>query len=483
MLAELKPYPNALRAVPNEPWLGRVPAHWGTAKLKHVLTERNERGFPAEPLLAATQTKGVVLKSDYGSRTVEAMKDLHLLKLVRVGDFVISLRSFQGGIEFARTRGIISPAYTILHPRDSAAHGYLAALFKSRPFIGNLTLYVTGIRQGQNIDYVKLGRSSIPLPPPAEQAGIVLFLGAVDRKVNRFIRAKRRLIEVLTEQKQAIITHAVTKGLSPHAPGARFKPSGIDWLGDVPAHWEVLPFVRCTIERADYRGATPEKVESGTYLVTAKNIRKGWIDYETSKEYVRPDQYERIMRRGLPKIGDVLFTTEAPLGHVALVDREDVALAQRIIRFRLDEQVLRPRFALAAMLSQYFQTQLELRATGSTASGIKASKLPQLQIVKPPTVAEQDSIVEHVDRKTADINHAISDASREISLIREYRTRLVADVVTGKVDVRAAAASLPDEPAADDPTPDDDAQGADAEGGADAGGDEPEHAPGEEVEA
>lgn len=112
-------------------------AHWGTAKLKHVLAERNERGFPAEPLLAATQTKGVVLKSDYGTRTVEAMKDLHLLKLVRVGDFVISLRSFQGGIEHARHQGIISPAYTILYPRNHEAHGYLAALFKSRPFIGN----------------------------------------------------------------------------------------------------------------------------------------------------------------------------------------------------------------------------------------------------------------------------------------------------------------------------------------------------------
>ena len=153
----LRPYP-AYRNSGVE-WLGKVPEHWELRRTKTVLKQRTEKGFPNEPLLAATQTKGVVRKEQYENRTVLALKDLHLLKLVQVGDFVISLRSFQGGIEFARERGIISPAYTVLFPVQSEDHGYLAHLFKSAPYVENLSLFVTGIRQGQNIDYAKLARS------------------------------------------------------------------------------------------------------------------------------------------------------------------------------------------------------------------------------------------------------------------------------------------------------------------------------------
>ena len=146
-------------------WLGDVPAHWELRRTKTLLRERSEKGRPSEALLAATQTKGVVRKEQYENRTVLALKDLHLLKFVKIGDFVISLRSFQGGIEYAREQGIISPAYTILYTADSSLRDYLALLFKSKPYLENITLHVTGIRQGQNIDYSELSRSYLPLPP------------------------------------------------------------------------------------------------------------------------------------------------------------------------------------------------------------------------------------------------------------------------------------------------------------------------------
>ena len=187
-----------------------------------------KRGFPGEPLLAATQSKGVVRKDQYENRTVLALKDLQLLKLVRVGDFVISLRSFQGGIEYAREQGIISLAYTILYPRQPSDQAFLGWLFKSAPYIENLTLHVTGIRQGQNIDYSELSRSYIPLPPPDEQDAIVRYLDYVDRRVRRYVRARERLIGLLEEERQAIINQAVTRGLD---PGVRLKASGVEWLG------------------------------------------------------------------------------------------------------------------------------------------------------------------------------------------------------------------------------------------------------------
>ena len=140
----------------DSPWLERIPSHWQTVRMKSVLHERAMKGYPDEPLLTATQSHGVIRKSDYGARTVTATKDLHLLKLVEVGDFVISLRSFQGGIERCYHRGIISPAYTVLTSTSDTYRDYLTHLFKSKAFVSSLTLAVTGISEGQNIDYSKL---------------------------------------------------------------------------------------------------------------------------------------------------------------------------------------------------------------------------------------------------------------------------------------------------------------------------------------
>ena len=175
-------------------------------------------------------------------------------------------------------------------------------------------------------------------------------------------------------------------------------------------------------------------------------MRKGWIDYEVSKEFVAEQDYAAIMRRGLPKRDDLLLTMEAPLGHAALVDREDVALAQRVVRFRLDPDRLEARFVLRSVLSPYFQNQVLCRGTGSTAMGIKASKLPQLQILVPP-LPEQCAVLSWIDRECKPTDVAAERAQSEVTLLREYRTRLIADVVTGKLDVRDAAARLPDLPA------------------------------------
>jgi type I restriction enzyme, S subunit len=324
----LRPY-DAYRTTP-EPWLQRIPAHWELVRLKHVLAERNERGHPDEPLLAATQAKGVVRKDEYGSRTVVATKDLHNLKLVHVGDFVISLRSFQGGIEYARHRGIISPAYTVLYPRNIACHAYLAALFKSRPFIGNLTLYVTGIRQGQNIDYAKLGRSLVPLPSDAEMASIARFVLDIEAKCSRFIRSKRRLIELVNEQKQAIVTRAVTKGLSTNAT---LRPTGIGWIGSIPRHWEVARLKQiCRLES----GHTP-----------SRKVADYWVDCTVpwftlaDVHQVRGDKVERVREtservselglanssaRKLPK-GTVFLSRTASVGFSGIMDC-DMATSQ-----------------------------------------------------------------------------------------------------------------------------------------------------------
>src|ERR1019366_5370289 len=201
----------------------------------------------------------------------------------------------------------------------------------------------------------------------------------------------------------------------------------------------VLPFTKYVAEKSDYRGATPEKVHEGIFLVTAKNVRMGFIDYESSQEYVAAEDYDQIMRRGFPKKGDILFTTEAPLGNVALVDREDIALAQRIIRFRMNPEYFDSRFTLYAMMSNYFQGQLQSLSTGSTAEGLKASKLPILRLIAPP-IDEQRTIAAYLDSQVDSIDQAITVTEQGILRMKEYRTALITAAVTGKIDVRGVVA-------------------------------------------
>ncbi len=436
MIADLKPYPAYRES--GLPWLGKVPEHWKQRRTKFLFRERVQKGFPDEPLLAATQSKGVVRKDEYGSRTVTATKDLHLLKLVEQGDYVISLRSFEGGIEVAYSRGIISPAYTVLAPQKEASHGYYTHFFKSPDFIKSLTLFVTGIREGQNIDYERLSRAYLPLPPSDEQAAIVRFLNWANGQLEKAIRAKRKVITLLNEQKQVIIHRAVTRGLD---PSVLFKPSGIPWLGDIPEHWEVRKLR--TLFHTQGSGTTPSgdhyyggsinwvmsgDLNDSVIKKTKRTVHgKALIAYSTLKLYPENSIVVAMYGATIGKtgiLGVAACTNQACCVFAQAMPTVNVFLIQLII------QTAKPHLLRAAY--------------GGGQPNINADVVRSLRIPFPP-IKEQDAILAHVELETSRLTTAISRFEREIELFREYRTRLVADVVTGKLDVREAAAKLPDE--------------------------------------
>jgi type I restriction enzyme S subunit len=196
--------------------------------------------------------------------------------------------------------------------------------------------------------------------------------------------------------------------------------------GAIPAEWVVEPLINCC-DYADYRGKTPPKTPSGTFLITARNVRKGYIDYEESKEYVATEQYEVIMRRGKPQLGDVLITTEAPLGNVAQIDREDVALAQRIIKYRPKNIALSSSYLKHYLLSNRFQGILDGHSSGSTAKGIKGSVLHQLPVVIPPP-SEQRGIAEAL----SDADALIEFLERFIAKKRDLKQAAMQQLLTGQ---------------------------------------------------
>lgn len=423
-IANLSRYPAMKASV--VPWLGQVPEHWGLRRTKTLLRERVQKGFAEEPLLAATQARGVVLKEQYENRTVVALKDLHLLKLVCVGDFVISLRSFQGGIEYAREQGIISPAYTILYIAQEGTHGYLAWLFKSRPYVENLSLYVTGIRQGQNIDYAKLGRSELPVPPIPEQAAIASFLEHADRQIRRYIGAKQKLIELLEKQRHAIIDSAVSRGLD---PDVRLKPSGVEWLGDVPAHW------RLSRVKTEFQCLNRHRVPLSSTERGAMTVRR--YDYYGASGVI-------------DKVEDYLFDDDLLLlaedgANLVLRNLPLAIIARGKFWVNNHAHILKPRRGNLEYLAGVMEHLNYLPwISGAAQPKLTQDRLMNIAIAV-PLREEQDRIICAATAETAAIRTALDRARREIALIREYRTRLIADVVTGKLDVREAAARLPDE--------------------------------------
>jgi type I restriction enzyme S subunit len=317
-----------------------------------------------------------------------------------------------------------------MHPRFwSYVH---ASLYSSRRNVPAIK-QTTGI---QNLDIEVYFNCVVPFPPLEKQRFIAEYLDRETARLDELVAAKEHLLGLLAEKRRALITHAVTRGLDTRVP---LRDSGIPWLGEIPEHWLVAGFTKYLRSLVDYRGKTPEKTASGIFLVTARNVRNGYIDYEISEEYIDVHTYEEVMKRGKPQLDELLFTTEAPLGQAALVDREDIALAQRVIKLDYNPRILLNEFVLQWILSAMFQWQLNSLATGSTALGIKGERLHMLRNLIPP-VDEQRAIVHHISVETTKLDVLRSATERTIALLKERRTALISAAVTGAIDVQGRVA-------------------------------------------
>ncbi len=422
MLHGLKPYSEFQ---PAHPWLGAVPASWTLTTLGAITARRSARNRTDLPLLSVLREKGVVPRSSLGDDENYNFipDDLSNYRVAFAGDLVVNkMKAWQGSVGIAPCDGIVSPAYFVF-ALFGITQPFAHRLLRSTPYVAFFGQSSDGVRIGQwDLSIDRMKRIPVPVPPPDEQAGIVRFLGAVDRKVNRFIRAKRRLIEVLTEQKQAIITHAVTKGLNPRAP---LKPSGIEWLGDVPEHWEV----RRAGSVADFISTKAHEQfveEDGEHIcVTARFVSTDGRSFRRCTKNLSPAQR-----------GDVLMVmSDLPRGRALarayiVDDDKSYAVNQRVC-------ILRPRRVNPRFLAFAANRHAELLAHDD---GFNQTHLPnaafKIMRLSLPPLPEQASIVEALLRATGAIDATLERTSREIDLIREYRTRLVADVVTGKLDVR-----------------------------------------------
>lgn len=445
MIADLKPYSDYKDS--GLPWLARMPGHWDTQRSKYLFREADQRSAEGtEQRMSMSQRHGLIPSSQIEERRLVSESSVGG-KICEAGDLVLNrLKAHLGVVAISPTRGVVSPDYTVLRPIGETNHHYFCAVYRSPHCGQELRRRAKGIVEGfwrlYTDDFYDI---RVPVPPPDEQAAIVRFLDWANGQLDRTIRAKRKTIALLVEQMQSIAQQAVSCGID---PSVQLRPSGIQWFGEIPQHWEVRPLKAVSVIQSgitlgkDY-GTQPTR--EFPYLRVA-NVQAGFVNLSVVKK-IRVPMAEA--RRSTLAIGDVLMTEGGDpdkLGRGCVWDGQvSPCLHQNhVFAVRPDQQRLEPRFLSAFMGTNsaraYFQSTA--KQTTNLASTNK-TKLGRLQVPLPP-INEQRSILATVAVATQPAITAIARLETEIKLLREYRIRLVADIVTGKLDVRGAAAHLPD---------------------------------------
>jgi type I restriction enzyme S subunit len=446
VIADLQPYPAYKDS--GVPWLREMPAHWRAMRGRACYREKKVSNVGLQ--------ETTVLSLSYGQIVIKPVEKLHGLvpasfetyQIIDPGDIVVrptDLQNDWNSLRFglSQHRGIITSAYMCLHTEDVMTREYGHLLLHAYDL--KKVFYGLGSGLRQNLDWRDFKYLPCLVPPLPEQAAIVRYLAHVDRRIRRYIRAKQKLIALFNEQKQAIIHQAVTRGLDPNV---RLKPSGVAWLGDVPAHWALARLKDVAVVQTgltlgkNYQGMV---TESRPYLRVA-NVQHGRVDLGHIK-YVNVPSGE-VFGTTL-KAGDVLMTEGGDIDKLGrgCVWRGEIpgCLHQNhIFAVRCRQDALVPEFLVGLMTSQHGRTYFQLTAKQTTnLASTNSTTLRAFPVILPP-VAEQRAILDEVARQTSGLDAAMARTENEIFLLREYRTRLIADVVTGKLDVRAAAAALPE---------------------------------------
>lgn len=434
MDSKLKPY-NEYKSS-KIPFINKIPKDWGELPFYAVARTKSITNNTNEELLSVFLDKGVIkYNQTKGVQVHKPSEDLSKYQLVEPGDFVLNnQQAWRGSVGVSRYRGIVSPAYYVFELTNLINPNFGNYLFRDSVIVNQLVLSSKGVGSIQrNLYYPYLKRIKVPVPSLAEQDQIVKYLDSKLAKINKFIKAKKKLISVLKEQKQAVINDAVTKGLNPNI---KMKPSGIKWLGDIPEHWELVKLKFLSYRPFQY-GANEAGIEFSEKLpryiritdVTTdgklKDENKLSLPIEIAKSYMLHD-------------GDILFARSGgTVGKTFLFKEEygNSCYAGYLIRFSPNKKRVIPDYVYNFTLSSVYNLWLNQILIQATIQNVSAEKYKNLQIPLPP-MDEQIIILDYINKKTVEINNNIEKVMKEIDLMTEYRTRLISDVVTGKVDVR-----------------------------------------------
>ena len=442
MIEGLRPYPE-MRSTRLE-WLAELPADWEIHRAKYSFREVDDRSKQGgEELLSVSHKTGVTPRSQKNI-TMFMAESYEGHKVCRPGDVVVNtMWAWMAAIGVSRHFGIVSPAYGVYRPRtfDRFEPKYLDYLVRTETYRAEYLRSSRGVTTSRlrlyppdflNIPFVQ--------PPLEEQRLIVRFLDWHGSQTAKLVRAKKKLIALLNEQKQAVIHRAVTRGLDPNV---KLKTSGNPWLGDIPEGWEAVTLRRVIRHAVDGPHHSPNYLDEGIPFLSARNVKVDRWSLEDLK-YISEADYAQFCRRAVPQVGDVLYTKGGTTGVARVVDLEfRFQVWVHIAILKVVASKIVPSFLAAALNSPRCYEQSQLFTRGATNQDLGLGRMKGIFLALPP-LSEQVAILAVLDDENRNANEAIDRISQEIVLLQELRTRLIADVVTGKLDVRAPASSLPE---------------------------------------
>ena len=450
MIAGLRPY-LAYRDSGVE-WLGKIPTHWEVVPNRTVFEEVKEHDHLKEPLLSVTIKQGVVRQKNLledRSKKDGSNPDKSAYKLVRPGDVAYNkMRAWQGSLGASEYQGIVSPAYVVQRPRRGANSHYLHHLLRTPSFASEAERWSYGISSDMwslRPEHFKMIYAC--LPPLPEQAAIVRFLEHADQRIRRYLLAKERLIAALKERTRAMIDQAVTGRIDVRtgSPYAAYRKSKVTSAGTVPVHWKECRLRDVvSVVTTGSRGWSAYAADDGPLFIRVANLSRGSLALRFS-DVVRLD-LSTTTETGRTRIsaGDILLSVTAYIGSVGVAPEElgEAYVSQHVARCQPKPGSC-PQWLGYVLLSTVGQTHGKLSLYGGTKDGLSLDDVKNYPILLPP-YEEQKAAAGWIEDQSKSIVSLRDAAVREMALAREYRTRLIADVVTGKLDVREAAVALPD---------------------------------------
>lgn len=426
-------------------WLGEVPAHWEVERLGAMFREVCDEGAFDLPILSVSIHDGVSdseLNESELDRKVTRSEDRSKYKRVQPGDLVYNMmRAWQGAFGAVSVEGLVSPAYVVARPCASLSSSLAERILRTPRAIEEMRRHSKGVADFRlRLYWEEFKTIRVPVAPRCEQLAIDGFLNCETAKVDALIAEQQRLVELLKEKRQAAISHAVTKGLNRDAP---LRASGIQWLGDVPAHWHIVPLKHLASVRT---GVAKGKDHSNRLTVTVPylrvaNVQDGFLDLANVSVIDIPvEDLERYALRS----GDVLMNEGGDFdklgrGHVWRGEIEPCVTQNHV--FAVRPRDVSSEWLNAVTGSSYARGYFISRSKQSTnLASISSTNLMELPVVLPPT-DEQAAILRHVEAQSLKLNTLTSEAERSIALLEERRVALITNAITGKIDVRRLTTS------------------------------------------
>lgn len=423
-----KPYPKYKPS--GVEWLGDVPEHWEVKALKYLFENLDYRRIP----IAAEDRSGIdKIYPYYGaSGIIDYVEDyIYDETLILVAEDGANLLSRSTPLAFrAEGKYWVNNHAHILRPKFN-----VITYWESVLQLFDYTPYVSGSAQPK-LTADNLGSFQLPVPPLPEQLAIAAFLDRETGRIDALIAKKQRLLELLAEQRTALISRAVTKGLD---ASVKLKPSGVEWLGDVPEHWGVKKIVFLLDRLQDGTHFSPESDFSGEFLyITAKNIKEWGFDF-SEITFVTKEAHDEIYRRCPVKKGDVLYIKDGATAGIATVNTldEEFSMLSSVAMLRPRITVMDSGFLKYHLNTEGFKSFVLNSLVGGAMTRFTIEIISKFRLIAPP-LPEQQAIAAFLDRETAKIDTLSAKVTTVIERLKEYRTALISSAVTGKIDVREA---------------------------------------------